>query len=121
MGMARGGSKPGERRGGRQKGTRDKKVVAEEERKIALLLSVEETFKASGYDPLQCMVDLAQKEIITVNDQARFSMHQALAKKYYSDLGALRVDATIEHKPITVVERKFKAETNGHVRSSDAV
>lgn len=31
------------------------------------------------------------------------------------------VDATVEHKPITVVERQFKVETNGHVRSPDAL
>jgi len=119
--MARGGSKPGERRGGRQKGTRDKKVVAEEALKIALLATVEETFKANGYDPLQCMIDIVQTQVVTRSDEMKFGMHQVLAKKYYADIGALKVDATVEHKPITVVERKFKAETNGYARSPDAV
>lgn len=119
--MSGGGSKPGERRGGRQKGTKDKKVVAEEARKIALLATVKDIFEEKGYGPLDLAVDIALQSKLGKDDYIFFQMHMALAKKYYSDLGALKVDATVEHKPITVVERQFKVETNGHARSPDAV
>ena len=114
MANGHGGARAG---AGKKKGSTSK----ETQRKIALLLSVEEAFRASGYDPLQCMIDIAQTQEVTQSDQIKFVMHKDLAIKYYANLGALKVDATVEHKPITVVERQFKAETNGHVRSPDAV
>lgn len=114
MANGHGGARAG---AGKKKGSTTK----ETQRKIALLLTVEETFKASGYDPLQCMIDIAQTNVVTLSDDLKFGMHRVLAHKYYADLGALKVDATVEHKPITVVERQFKAESNGHVRSPDAV
>lgn len=116
--MAGGGSKPGERRGGRPKGQTNKATKA----KALLLASVEEQFKASGYDPIAAMIAIAQKARPTAIDSVKFDYHMKLAKKYFPDVAAVKVSGDPE-APIAVTEVRrisyaeqvaSQAPTNGH-------
>lgn len=119
------GSKPGERRGGREKGARNKSVVAEEERKLALLSTVKEIYEDQGYDPLGLAVAIALRKSLRKNDYTFFQMHMALAKKYYPDVGMVTVrgDAenpvvfqSLESKLNDGLQRRNEAR-NGHART----
>ena len=85
--MAGRGSSPGERRGGRGKGAKNKTT----QRKEQLLASAAEQFRAADYDPLREMRCLVIKKRLAKNDVLRFNMHQVLARKYFPDVSAVKV------------------------------
>ena len=78
--MAGGGSKPGERRGGRQKGTSNKATI----RKRLLLASVEEQFRGKEYDPLAEMIAIAEKPRPSLMDQIRFDFSHETSQEILS-------------------------------------
>jgi len=108
--MPGGGSKPGERRGGRKKGTKDKKTLA----RIALLDSSKEIFERKGYNPIEEAVDIAQRAIVGEQEIAHFAMHMALAKKHYGDISAVQLKAEITD------DRLEQRLNQGHKRRTEA-
>lgn len=114
--MAGGGSKPGERRGGRPKGQTNKATKV----KALLLASVEEQFKAAGYDPIAAMIGIAQKARPTLMDSVKFDYHMKLAKKYFPDVAAVTVkgdpDAPIVVQPL---EARLQAALDRRIAPTD--
>lgn len=119
--MGKRGRPPGcEKTGGRTQGTPNKSTA----RKAALLASPAEQFKAEDYDPLVEMRKLATKERLGKNDGLRFSMHQALAKKFYPDVSAVKVSGDPENPlllspeerqaRLQALQARLHASSNGH-------
>ncbi len=92
--MSKPGPKPGGKKtGGRKAGTPNKITEA----KRLLLASVEDQFQAAGYDPLESMINLAQKKRLARQDAVKFGFHLALARKFYPDVTAIKVEGRMEH------------------------
>jgi hypothetical protein len=76
--MSRGGSKPGERRGGRSKGTPNKRTIA-----------VAEKLEELGYDPIEGMARITVDEKLKMSIRAQ--MHKELAQYVASKRKAIEV------------------------------
>jgi len=66
---------------------------------------VEEHFRSANYDPMAEMMKIAEKANPEAIDNVRFGYHQALAKKYYPDVAAVKVSGDPEAPLTFVIER----------------
>lgn len=77
-----GGSKPGERRGGRQKGTKNKRTVARE--------ALADRLRKSGITPLEYMLRVMRSRSKNVSDERRDDMAKAAAPFMHPRLNAIQ-------------------------------
>jgi hypothetical protein len=77
-----GGSKPGERRGGRQKGTPNKRTVAKQ--------ALADRLRSSGITPLEYMLKVMRSRSKSVADERRDDMAKAAAPFMHPRLNAIQ-------------------------------
>ena len=93
--MPKGGSKPGERRGGRSKGTPNKKN-----------LSIQAKFESIGCDPLEGMARIAEEAMATQDYQLAGNMYKELAQYVAPKRKAVEISGDNEAEPVQIIWSK---------------
>lgn len=93
--MPGGGSKPGERRGGRKKGTPNKRTA-----KAAK--TIQETLDRIGCDPLEAMLEIAQEARKQGDLQLSLTAYKELAQYVAPKRKAVEVSGNDEKDPVKI-------------------